>query len=98
MFTDKAAAVAYAEDLLSKAGVNDDTIGAIVAVLSDDATSLERIIITLAGDRAVSKLKALVKGATAVCFCEDQCRRDCSLDLDKLRADKCGASAWNCAQ
>lgn len=60
-FTNKLEAVAKAEQLLSVADVEDDTIAAIVAVLSDDATSLDRVNITLTGDLAVAKLKALLK-------------------------------------
>lgn len=65
-FTNKFEAVAEAECILSAAGLDDDTIGAIIAALSDDAVSVERVNMLLAGDRAVAKLKPLVKGTGAL--------------------------------
>ncbi|CAL8464615.1 g4150 [Coccomyxa elongata] len=54
--------VAEAEQLSSAADVNDDTIGAMFTVVSDDATSLETVNITMAGDGALANLKAPVRG------------------------------------
>ena len=60
-FISKLGAVAKAEQLLLAADVDVDTIAAIVIVLSDDVTSLERVNTLVTGDLAVAKLKALLK-------------------------------------
>lgn len=64
-FTNKLDAVAKAEQLLLAAGLDVDAIADIVAVLADDATSLEKVNIYMAGDLAVAKLKTLLKGQGA---------------------------------